>query len=448
MSRPDPNPDARRLAVRILDRVFRSNGYADILLDSCFRRIPLQPKDRALTTELTYGTLRWWKKLDWVLKKTYRGEWNRVPGAVRRNCEVALYQILFLEKVPAYAAVDEAVRIASETHGGKWKATVNAVLRTALRNSESMSVPADPEHPAIAASIEWSHPQWLVENWADRFGIGRAIEICRANNERPKISIRINRLRADTGTVRKEMEDRGIQCEASPYLEEFLSVTKAKDLTGLEGFKKGHFTVQDASAGLVGHLIDPQAGQNILDLAAAPGGKATHLAELSRGKAAVFAVDIRENRIRKLTDNRKRLGLDSISAIVGDGRNAFRRSFDTVLVDAPCSGLGVLRHRPELKWRKKLEDIPGLVQIQQDLLEAGARSVKAGGTLVYSTCTVLEEENRGCVSSFLNRHPEFAVENAEPRVHSDLVSESGFIETWPDAHGMDGSFAVRMKKTG
>jgi 16S rRNA (cytosine967-C5)-methyltransferase len=386
--------------------------------------------------------------LDWVLQKTYRGDWNRVPEVVRRNCEVALYQILFLEKVPAYAAVDEAVRIASETHGGKWKAAVNAVLRTALRNSESMRVPADPEHPAVAASIEWSHPLWLVEKWADRFGIGRAIEICRANNERPKISIRINRLRGDAGAVRKELEERGIQYEMSPYLEEFLSLAKAGDLTGLEGFKRGRFTVQDASAGLVGHLVDPRPGQRILDLAAAPGGKATHLAELSGNEAAVIAVDVRENRVRMLSDNRKRLGLDSISAVVWDGRNAFPRSFDAVLVDAPCSGLGVLRRRPELKWRKKPEDIPGLVQIQQDLLEAGAESVKAGGALVYSTCTVLDEENRGCVSSFLKRHPEFVVENADSRVDPNLVSKSGFVETWPDAHGMDGSFAVRMKKTG
>jgi 16S rRNA (cytosine967-C5)-methyltransferase len=440
--------DARRLAVWILDRVFRSDSYADILLDSCFKKHPLPPKDRSLTTELTYGTLRWWKKLNWILERTYRGNWNQVPDSIQRICEVALYQILFLEKVPVYAAVDEAVQIASETQGGKWKSMVNAVLRTVLRNPESALVPANPKHPTLAVSIEWSHPLWLVEKWTNQFGLGRAVAICRANNERPKIGIRINRLRSDRETVQQELESHGIQTETSPYLEEFLYVRKTKALTGLEGFQKGHFSVQDTSAGLVGHLTDPRPREIILDLAAAPGGKATHLAELSGGKATIVALDIHESRIQLLSDNLKRLGLDSILQVVGDGRIAFRPAFDTVLVDAPCSGLGVLQRRPELKWRRKPEDIPKLVEIQQDLLESGAKAVKSGGTLIYSTCTVMNEENQGVVSGFLNNsHPEFKIEHANAYVHPDLVSESGFVETWPDVHGMDGSFAVRMKKT-
>jgi 16S rRNA (cytosine967-C5)-methyltransferase len=447
MRKPESDADPRRLAVRILDRVFRSNSYADILLDSAFKKADIEAKDRALATELVYGTLRWWGKLDFILRRTFHGKWQDVPDPVRRTCEIALYQILFLDRVPAYAAVDEAVRTAGEFEGGRWKGTVNAVLRSLIRNPDTARVPEDAGDPVKSLSMQWSHPEWLVEEWLRRFSPERTEAICRADNQRPGISVRINPLRSDVPAVLKELENTGISAESNPYLKEFIFFGKAGDVGALPGLREGRYTVQDASAGLVAHLIDPRPDEPILALAAAPGGKTTHMAELGGDRAVIAARDIHSRRLLQVTENVKRLGLHSVTTETGDGRKPAGRLFDKVLVDAPCSGMGVLRRRPELKWRRVPDDIAGLVSIQRALLETAAASLKEGGILVYSTCTVIEKENREVIAEFLNAHEEFQTENAVRFVHPDLVSGSGFVETWPDTHGMDGSFAVRMKKT-
>ena len=450
MKKTDPDSDPRRLSVRILGRVFRTDSYADILLDSALRKNVMGPEDRALATELVYGTLRWHGLLDWILGRTFRGDWREVPDTVRLTGEIALYQILFLDRVPAYAAVDEAVRLAGEVQAGKWKATVNAVLRTLIREPERTRVPDDAGNPIEKASIRWSHPAWLVERWVQAFGMERTESICRAYNERPGLSLRINRLRSDAAALGRELERLGVSAEPSPFLDEFVLIRKAGDLSGLDGFRRGHFTVQDVSAGLVAHLTDPRPGETILDVAAAPGGKTTHIAELSGNGAAITARDVHPKRLRLVAENAARLGLHSIQTEAGDGMNPPRTphsDFDKVLVDAPCSGMGTLRRRPELKWRRKPGDIPALASMQAGLLAAAADSVKPGGILVYSTCTVLEEENRGIIEAFLASHREFALENAGRFVHPDCVTPAGAIETWPDIHGMDGSFAVRMRKT-
>jgi 16S rRNA (cytosine967-C5)-methyltransferase len=389
--------------------------------------------------------------LDWILGRTFHGDWRGVPEPIRLNSESALYQILFLDRVPAYAAVDEAVRLAGEIQSGRWKATVNAVLRTLIREPEMTRVPDDTGNAAETISLRWSHPTWLVEKWIQRFGEERVVSICRADNERPGLSLRINRLRSDTAAVVRELEKRGTSADSSPFLDEFISIRRGGDLLELEGFREGRCTVQDVSAGLVAHLLDPHAGETILDVAAAPGGKTTHIAELSGDGAAITARDIHPNRLRLINENTRRLGLHSITTDTVDGRNPGPTSgngFDKVLVDAPCSGMGILRRRPELKWRRKPGDIPALASIQSLLLDAAAASLKHGGILVYSTCTVLEEENRGIVEAFLESHREFALENAGLFVHPDCVTDAGTIETWPDIHGTDGSFAVRMRKTG
>ena len=450
MKKPNPDADPRRLSARILGRVFSTDSYADILLDSAFQKSVIEPPDKALATELVYGTLRWHRTLDWILGRTFHGEWCGIPEPVRLNSEIALYQVMFLDRVPAYAAVDEAVRLAGEIERGRWKATVNAVLRTLIREPERTRVPDEAGNAAETLSIRWSHPTWLVEKWIQRFGQERALSLCRANNERPGLSLRINRLRSSAAAVVRELEKLGNSADFSPLLDEFISIRKAGDLAGLDGFREGRYTVQDVSAGLVAHLVDPHPGERILDVAAAPGGKTTHIAELSGDGADITARDIRANRLRLIQENTRRLGLHSIRTEADDGRNPPRTAgagFDKVLVDAPCSGMGTLRRRPELKWRRKPGDIPPLVSTQSLLLDAAAASLRPGGILVYSTCTVLEEENRGIVEAFLASHREFTQENAGRFVHPDCVTGAGAVETWPDIHGTDGSFAVRMRKT-
>jgi 16S rRNA (cytosine967-C5)-methyltransferase len=443
-----PFRDPRRLAVWAVDRVFRSGAYAELLLDHALDRSGLASNDRALATELVYGTLRWWKKLNWILERVYHGDWHTVPEMVRRVLEVGLYQVLFLEKVPAYAAVDEAVHIAAETAGRRWTGPVNAVLRTLIRDPALAVVPDMPDRPAFRMSIEWSHPLWLVEVWFRAYGGERAESICRANNMRPGVGIRINPLRDKLESVAAELRSGGTAFEPCLFAPGFLVLIKSRRVEAFPGFQEGRFSVQDPSAGLVAPLVDPHPGEKIYDMAAAPGGKAAHMAENSGDRAFVLAADVHPARIRLVVQNLKRLGLHSIAPVVADGCAGFPSRFDKVLVDAPCSGLGVIRRRPELRWRRQPEDVQRLAAKQARMLDAAAGSVKPGGIVVYSTCTVLDEENQAVVSGFLERHRDFTIQHAAEFVSGDVVSEKGFVETWPDRHGVDGSFAARLKRTG
>lgn len=436
----------RHLAVHIVNRVFRSDSYADILLDEMLKRGDLSRQDSAFLAELVYGTLRWLARLDWILKQVYHGDWPRVPSMIRRTLEVGLYQILFLDKVPHYAVVNETVQIATEEKGIAWGRTVNAILREIVRHQDSFSPPSVESDPVLAISIRWSHPEWLVKKWVDELGVDRTLSLCEANNERPTLGVRVHPDHANRERVLKAFKALGIEAHPSALLDEFFTIEKAKGLVFSEPFKRGFFTIQDVSAGLVSHLVDPQPGERILDLCAAPGGKATHTAELGKDRVVVLAVDHRFARLQQLVENRDRLKLKHLYPVLADGRFFRVRPVDKVLVDAPCSGTGVLRRRGEMRWRNTERSIPELVLLQKRLLESGAESIQKGGILVYSTCSVLKEENEGVVVPFLENHSDFKVEDARLFVPSDVVSDRGFIETWPDRHGCDGSFAVRLKK--
>ena len=245
----------RRLATSILDRVFRSDSYADILLDNTFKKLEVAPRDRALTTELVYGTLRWLGWLDWILTQTYHGRWSKVPSTIRRALEVGLYQILFLDKVPDYAVVNETVKIVAEKGGREWSRVVNGLLRKILRTPGNFSPPPMEEDPVLAISVKWSHPRWLVRKWVELFGVDRTVSLCRANNERPNTGIRVNRLRTERKKVGEVLRRQNIEANPSELLEEFLTVERGGQLATSEPFRKGLFSIQDVSAGLVGRRL-------------------------------------------------------------------------------------------------------------------------------------------------------------------------------------------------
>jgi 16S rRNA (cytosine967-C5)-methyltransferase len=357
-----------------------------------------------------------------------------------------LYQILFLDNIPDYAVVNETVQMANDEKGQTWGRVVNGVLRQIIRNREELVPPSIEEDPVLAISARWSHPQWLVKRWIKQLGIERTQALCQANNERPKISIRINRLKTIREDVLTRLHHEGLKAEPSHLLDEFILMDHGGDLTTLPSFSEGLFSVQDVSGGFVGRLIDPQPGECIVDLAAAPGGKTTHMAELGDDRVIILSVDRHMTRIRKLQKYQKRLKVNRIFPILGDGRHFQVKPVDKVLVDAPCSGLGVIRRRAELRWRFTPDKIPELVSLQKSLLSSGANFIKPGGVLVYSTCTVLPEENEQVVDDFLKNHPHFQVEDARQFLDPAVVSDRGFIETWTDYHHIDGSFAVRFKK--
>ncbi len=438
--------DARRLAVAVLDRVFRTDGYADVILDAYLTEVDLSSRDRALASELVYGTLRWKKWLDYMLRHAYHKDWSEVPARVRLILEVGLYQILFLTRIPDHAAVNESVKAAFDEKGRAWGRVVNAVLRAIIRNPDLRTPPPVDENPVRAIAVRWSHPEWLVQRWIDTWGVERTLSLCRANNQRPRMGIRVNRMKGTKDDVLEAIRGCGLNAEPSDFLDAFFTLRKGGDLLRFPAFEDGLFSVQDESAGFVGKLMNPQRGERIIDLTAAPGGKAMHMAELAHDQLTIVAVDVHMNRVLKIRENQERLGLKSIHAVVADGRRFGGKAVDKVLVDAPCSGLGVIRKRGELRWRRKPGDIPKMVTIQKELLRSGAAMLQKDGILVYSTCTILPEENVAVANHFLQENPDFTVEKAHSFVDSRVVSPQGFVETWPDRHGMDGSFAVRFRR--
>ncbi|HEX9933681.1 MAG TPA: 16S rRNA (cytosine(967)-C(5))-methyltransferase RsmB, partial [bacterium] len=375
--------DPRRLAATVLNRVIRNGSYADIVLDAALDRGTLEAPDRALATELVYGTLRWLKRLDWTIDNLYRGKSGRMPTNVRRIAEVGLYQILFLEKVPSYAAVNEAVEAAKEASGRYWSGVINAVLRNAIRNPDATFPNVPNDDPVSAISIQWSHPTWLVRKWVERFGMERTVSICASNNAVPATALRINPMRTDREGLRKALEREGIAAADSTWLEGYLVLSRPGRATESTLFRKGLFSIQDQSAGFVTRLLDPRPGETILDMTAAPGGKSMAIAEETRDRSTVVSADRYRKRVVQIDENRRRLGIRRVHPVMADTVLPLVKPVDKVLLDAPCSGMGIVRRHPEIKWNRSVDRLAGLVALQEKLLNRAAEAVKPGGVLVY-----------------------------------------------------------------
>lgn len=437
----------RRLAVEIIERVFQQKSYADILLEKALASSTMPPKDKALTTELVYGTLRWQKKLSLLVQRQYRGHWEKMPSTVQWILITGLYQMLFLDRVPDYAVVSQAVSLAKSCNNrGNWGSVVNGVLRTFAKSESAKKLPriAD-KYERMAA--KWSHPQWMIKQWVEHWGEEKTEALCRANNRRPAFGLRVNPMRCTPETLHQHLQNIQIDTQPSRLIPEMLIARKAAGLTTCEYFKKGYFSIQDESAALVAQLIDGEKNDKILDLAAAPGGKTFHMAERVKGALDVVCCDLHLNRLKLLTATRNRLGFSRIFPTLCDGTSpSFSAVFDKVLLDAPCSGLGVLRRRAELRWHRQPDDVIRINQLQKRLIHAAADAVKPGGMLIYSTCTILPEENEEVVDAFLEQHSNFTLQDAGTWLPATVVTERGMMRTWPDIHHMDGAFAVRLKK--
>lgn len=438
---------ARGTAVKVLNRVERTDSYLEKVLDSEMKSGDLSDADKGLLNELAHGVLRWQNRLDWVLNGFSHGNFAKSEINVKNALRVALYQILFLDRIPHSAAVNEAVEFVKRIRGDKPAGLVNAVLRNILRNLDGIRYPDPAEDRLQYLSVYYSHPSWLVRRWVDRFGDDETQKLLIANNERPSLSLRINRLKAEPAEFLRMLEEQRIPYSGSEYLGHFVRARGLSRIGQMELFRAGYFTIQDESAALPSLLVDPRPGETVLDLCAAPGGKTTAMAELMKNQGEIIAVDRYEAKIAQIRGAAERLGLRNITAVTGDALAFERDPVDRVLIDAPCSGTGILTKKPDIKWKREVRDILALARIQADLLENGARLVRAGGVLVYSTCSIEPEENEQIVRGFLVRHPEFRLENAREFVSRALVTDEGFVATYPHRHGMDGSFAVRLRRT-
>lgn len=436
----------RGSAVKILNRVERADAYLDKVLEAALRAEDINDLDKALLTEIVNGVLRWQMKLDWVLNGFFHGNFTKAEVTVKNALRAALYQIMFLDKVPHHAAVNEAVEFVKRIRGDKAGNLVNAVLRNIIRNIDGIHYPDVTIDAAQYLAIMYSHPVWAVRRWMNRFGFAETEKLLQANNERPTLSLRINTSKTTPERFLELLAAQNVTFEKSKYLGTFVRTSNLSNISQTELFRKGYFSVQDESAGLACQLLGVQQGDRVIDLCSAPGGKTTYIGEVLHGKGEVVAVDKYSVRLNLVRSSCERLGITNVTLVAADSTVYATEPADKVLLDAPCSGLGVLAKKPDVKLKREAEDIRDLVGLQRRLIENGANLVKNGGVLVYSTCTPEPEENFGIVRSFLQGHPEFSVDHAAQFVPPALVTADGYVETYPHRHHMDGSFSVRLKK--
>lgn len=437
----------RGIAVKILNRVERTDSYLDKLLDQELRNNELSGQDKALLFEIVHGVVRWMGRLDWVLNGFYKGQFSKAIPNMKNGLRVALYQILFLDKVPDHAAVNEAVEFVKKLQGQKPADFTNAILRNIIRSKNAIRYP-DPEEdlPGYLAAF-YSHPSWMVKRYLNRFSKEDVEKLLSANNERPYLTLKVNTLKISPEEFKKLLNSVNLKYSQGKFLPEFFKLANLTNIVNWEYFNAGYFDIQDESAGLSCKLLCVEPGMRVLDMCAAPGGKSTFLAGLMQDEGEIISLDKFESRVGIVKRNIDRLGIKSVQAIAKDALEYEGEKFDRILADVPCSGTGTLAKKPDIKWKKELLDIKKMNDLQYQLLEKAASLVKDGGAIVYSTCSIEPEENVMLIKKFLENHPEFKLQNAGEVLPKQVVDEEGFVQTLPHTHQTDGAFAAKLIKT-
>ncbi|HSD95420.1 MAG TPA: 16S rRNA (cytosine(967)-C(5))-methyltransferase RsmB [Syntrophales bacterium] len=434
----------RSKALEIL-RKAEAGVFADSLLDEARRSF--DERDRAFLLELVYGVLRNRLRLDWALDRFSAQPVQQTDASTRNILRLGAYQLLFLDRVPPSAAVNTSVELA-KAQAGK-QGYVNGLLRNLDRKRNSIFFPGA-EDPVKRLSVLYSHPSWLVARWIGRFGAETAETILRANNAHAPLVLRVNRLRTTREELRSDLEGAGVRAIETVYSPAGIRIDSPPAIRTLPGYGEGRFLVQDEAAQLVGMMLSPRPGERVLDACAAPGGKATHLAELMEDRGELVALDLDPERIARIRENSRRLGMTIIVPKQGDAASYKEEGFDRILIDAPCSGLGVLRRHPDGRWNKAEGTVRERAALQRRILENCARLLLGGGTLVYATCSTETEENEEVVDAFLSGPGRgFVVDDPRPYLPdraSELVDGRGFLHTYPKAPEMDGFFGARMVK--
>ena len=453
--------EVRMLAWSLLQQIEKSGTFADLLIDQTFaQNSRLRPLDRAFIMELVLGTLRWRGRLDFAIHRLSKLPEKKIDPRVFNLLRMGAYQILFLDRVPVSAAINESVQLAKAIFKNeKISGFTNAILRSLARAKNYEALPSFEQNPVDYLTQTLSHPRWMVERWVKEFGLEMARKICIANNRRPPFTVRVNTLKVSREAVQKKIKALGLELQPTTFAPEGLvfaeSFPPAQDVL----FQEGLYFVQDEASQIVSHLLTPQAGERVLDVCAAPGGKSTHLAQLMEDRGEIIAMDLHGPKVNLIRDNCRRMGLSIIKAWRGDASKSLpfspEMTLDRILVDAPCTGLGTLHRHPEAKWRLKPDDPLRLGHLQMALLKNVCSRLKPGGVLVYSTCTMTQEENDSVVETFLKTHGDFRLEDLRsvvPNAWAPLIDTQGFLRTYPemiisrDDYRLDGFFAARMRK--
>jgi 16S rRNA (cytosine967-C5)-methyltransferase len=438
-------PGARELALQALLAVEEGGSYANLNLPQT------QGLDGALAHELISGVTRRRATLDWVLGRLLTRPIKDLTPSIRNILRLGAYQLLFLDRVPARAAVDESVKLAHRFgHAGVAK-LVNGVLRNLDRRRDELELPTFADDPLGALEHRYALPAWIAKRWFEAYG-AEAEKLGLWSITRPHLALRVNTLRVTQAEVLAKLASAGISAEPSSVVPEGIRLLGSFDVTALPGYNEGWWYVQDEAAMLVSRCVDPKPGETIIDVGAAPGGKTTHLAQLMGNVGELWAIDQRASRMRLVEENLARLGVTIVRTEVRDAADTSGMpQADRILLDVPCSGLGVLPRKPDLRWRQDEAEGKRLAKIQRVLLEAATKMLKPGGTLVYSTCTIGPTENQDVVKGFLSDHPNYSLGDLAPFLPASWASEieeRGMIQILPQRHGVDGFFIARLQAPG
>ncbi|GMQ80655.1 MAG: 16S rRNA (cytosine(967)-C(5))-methyltransferase RsmB [Rhodothermia bacterium] len=431
---------SRQEALRELERIEHGGAFIGLARRSRASKIEHDGK----LSDLVAGVTRRRRWLDFLVDQFYEGDPESLEPAVRNILRMGVYELLHTQ-TPDHAVVNESVNCAKAEVGKRVTGLVNGILRRTIRERNSLPAPTG-TGPVDALAIAHSHPTWMVERWFDRLGESKTVDLLEHNNERPRFGLRLRTL--DRSKLLEQMVDEG--AEASPFFEDFIRSTRLHPFFREGLVQEGALLVQDEAAGGVVRVVDPQPGERILDACAAPGGKAIYMADLVGTTGLIMGIDNNESRLRLLESEANRLNLPQVKTRVVDLRerseSEIGEQYDKVLLDAPCSGLGVLSKRADLRWRSSLDQIDELSRLQDELLDTVSRFVKLGGLLVYSTCTLEPEENEDRVSAFLKRNKTFYLEPVQDAVPAPLVDVEGHYRTLPYESAIDGAFAARLRK--
>lgn len=439
----------REVALNILIRIEEHGGFSHLLIDREIKANGISTKDKNLFTEIVYGTLERKLTLDYYLTPFIQKR-QKVDSWVLMLLRMSLYQMKFLDKVPPFAVINEAVEIAKKRGHKGIASFVNGVLRSV--NRRGVPSPEAILNETERLAITTSHPLWLVERWVEQYGFTVAEAICESHLERSKMTARIQTLKIKQADAIKKLAEEGIEAKPSVVAEQGIVIQSGSILES-DLYKTGYLTIQDESSMLVGQLIDVKAGMNVLDACSAPGGKTTHIAELMENKGHIKAYDIHKKKLKLIKEKMALLDLSIIDVASADARHLQDyeqvESFDRILVDAPCSGLGVIRSKPDLKYSKSEEDINRLAHIQQSILQSVAPLLTKDGKLVYSTCTIDKKENEEVIKDFLEKNNQFEIDPSfKKEVPNELIDSvtSYGLQILPQTIDSDGFFISRLRK--
>lgn len=441
---------ARQLALQILYEVSFEGSYANLALAAAFARCQPEAADRAFCTELVYGTLRQQGTLDYILSRFCGNKMTKLPPRILLALRLGAYQLLYMSKVPSSAAVNESVKLARRFGHQGTAGLTNAVLRNIDRRRAEIAAedfwPDKQAEPAQYLAARYSHPLWLAEEWLNRFGFDAAAELCDLNNQPAPYTLRVNTLKTNRDEIISRLTAEGIAANIPPYPAEALQLANSGAAVG-QLIDAGLLYPQQLSSMLAAHVLDPQPGQTVLDVCAAPGGKTTHLAALMQNRGHILAFDAHEHKVRLIEQNAQRLGIGIITAAAADSRHLDiipDAAADRILVDAPCSGLGVLRSRPDSRWRKQPESSGELAELSCQILNEAVKKLKPGGRLLFSTCTISRTENEQNAARLLAEHEAMTARPIEylPEVFAGKAS----LQLLPFEQGLEGFFFALFEK--